>query len=87
MKKTIMRTLLITALSLSLHFCAKAQTDPGDPGQDPDLVPLDPGTWVLVAVGAGYGIKKLRDARRENRKSNLNATADLYSENKTNGNR
>jgi hypothetical protein len=25
--------------------------DPGDPGGDPDAIPLDPGTWILAAAG------------------------------------
>jgi hypothetical protein len=29
----------------------------GDPGGDPDI-PLDPGTWVLLAAGVGYGMKR-----------------------------
>jgi hypothetical protein len=55
---------------LILSFCilpilASALGDPGDPGGDPDL-PIDGGVVVLVAVGAAYGIKKVRDQRKRN---------------------
>ena len=41
---------------------------PGDPGGDPDAVPLDPGSWILAAAGVGYGVKKWRDAQQNSRK-------------------
>ena len=59
-----MLSLLITmALTLSGITYVCAQADPGDPGDDPDKVPLDPGSWVLVAAGVGYGLKKWRDSK------------------------
>lgn len=66
MKKTMFRLLLIMVLTAGMSLCVKADPgDPGDPGPDPDAVPLDPGSWVLVAAGVGYGIKKWRDARQK----------------------
>ena len=75
MKKIAVRVLLIAVLSAGIQLCAKAQSDPVDPGQDPDLIPLDPGSWVLVAAGVGYGVKKWRDAKQQAKKNNLDATA------------
>ena len=63
-KNFFVRVILTVLLTVFINLCVKAQVDPGDPGDDPDRVPLDPGTWVLVAAGTGYGIKKLRDAKR-----------------------
>jgi len=40
----------------------------GDPDGDPDAVPLDPGSWVLVAAGVAYGAKKWRDSQQNNKK-------------------
>lgn len=50
--------------------------DPGDPGGGghPEDVPLDPGSWILVAAGVGYGVKKWRDAKRKGHKDDAAAT-------------
>jgi choline-glycine betaine transporter len=40
-----------------------AQVDTGDPASDPD-VPIDGGISLLIAAGAGYGVKKIRDHRK-----------------------
>jgi hypothetical protein len=37
-----------------------------DPEGDPDL-PIDGGLGVLIAVGVGYGLKKMRDHQRSDR--------------------
>lgn len=81
MKKIIIKGILIMLLAVGSH-CAKAQFDPdGNADGDPDLVPLDPGSWVLVAAGVGYGVKKWRDAR-SNSKNGL-ADADVPPGNNT----
>jgi hypothetical protein len=36
---------------------------PFNPG-DPSPIPIDGGATVLLALGAGYGIKKVRDMRK-----------------------
>lgn len=43
-----------------------AQGDPGNPGCDPDDpgCPIDGGLTALLAVGAIYGIKKVKDSRK-----------------------
>lgn len=39
---------------------------PGDPCTDPyEYCPIDGGVGALLAAGIGYGIKKVRDIRRE----------------------
>ena len=65
MKKIWIRVMLVCFFGLFMQLSVHAQTDPGDPGDDPDRIPLDPGTWVLAAAGVGYGIKKIRDARHQ----------------------
>lgn len=64
MKRNLLKLCLVCFLSLSFNCYVKAQTDPGDPGGDPE-VPLDPGSWVLAAAGVGYGIKKWRDSKQQ----------------------
>ena len=36
----------------------------GEPGGDPDLIPVDGGLGFLLAAGVGYGVKKAREYRR-----------------------
>jgi hypothetical protein len=63
MKRILLKLSLICFLIFALHSYAKAQIDPdGDPE-----VPLDPGSWVLVAAGVGYGVKKWIDVKQQNR--------------------
>lgn len=54
---------ILTLVAVSTVFCflpmlAHAQ------GPDPD-VPIDGGLSILLAGGIGYGIKKIRDSRKE----------------------
>ena len=42
----------------------------GDPGGDPDTVPVDGGLTILAAAGVAYSVKKLKDYRK---KKNNNA--------------
>jgi hypothetical protein len=55
--------LLVLSVSLSTTAIFAQPDNPGDPGDYPDAVPLDPGTWVLVAAGVGYGVKKWKEAK------------------------
>lgn len=57
----------ILVLLLFIPFQILAQGDGG--GNDPD-VPIDGGISLLLAAGAGYAVKKLRDNQKENDKSN-----------------
>lgn len=77
MKKVYVKLLFIVFLTAFLQLNrANAQcdpeTDPDCPGDDPDAIPLDPGTWVLVAAGAGYGIKRWRDFKTANKEHIIN---------------
>lgn len=44
-------------------FLANAQS-PCDPS-DPACVPIDGGLSLLIAAGVGYGVKKVRDSRKQ----------------------
>jgi len=64
MQKVLRRILIMLVLIAGMQFCASAQQDPEDIPDDPDAVPLDPGSWILVAAGVGYGVKKWRDSKQ-----------------------
>lgn len=65
MTKIARKLLLILVLIVEVQLGAKAQGDPGDIPDDPDApIPLDPGSWILVAAGVGYGVKKWRDSKQ-----------------------
>ena len=66
------KELFITLIVLMIIFClvpsiVHAQ---GDPGGDPDTVPVDGGLTILAAAGVAYSVKKLKDYRK---KKNNNA--------------
>jgi len=63
MNKVARRILLVLILISGMQFYATAQFPPGEP--DPDAVPLDPGSWILVAAGVGYGVKKWKDSKQK----------------------
>jgi hypothetical protein len=56
--------LILILINLPAH--TYAQGDPGNPGCDPDdpYCPIDGGLTALLAVGAAYGIKKVKDLRK-----------------------
>ncbi|WP_449440212.1 PID-CTERM protein-sorting domain-containing protein [Pedobacter steynii] len=56
------QTLIILLIVLNNIAIARAEIDPGLPGGDPDL-PLDGGVSLLLAAGAVYGIKKIRQLK------------------------
>jgi hypothetical protein len=64
MQKVLRRILIIMVLIAGMQLCATAQENPDDIPPDPDAVPLDPGSWILVAAGVGYGVKKWRDSKQ-----------------------
>ena len=51
------------------YSSAYSSASHSDPGGSPD-VPIDGGISFLIAAGAAYGAKKIRDGRR--RKENIN---------------
>jgi hypothetical protein len=72
--KANLKRFFIIGISLLMLLCSpalvKAQFD-GDPAspcgdpQNPDeQCPIDSGLLILIAIGAGYGIKKVVDARK-----------------------
>ena len=56
-KYTILLLLLVSGPVL-------LQAQPSDP-QDASGVPIDGGLGLLLAAGAGYGVKKLREQRKK----------------------
>jgi len=53
--------LLIVLLSITA-IAAHAQSDPGG---DTESAPIDGGLSLLIAGGVGYGIKKIREKRKQ----------------------
>jgi len=57
----------LVALTVMMLVCCLYTTpvlaQPDDPGGEP--APLDGGTSVLIAIGVGYGVKKMREGRRK----------------------
>jgi hypothetical protein len=69
MRKTLMN-LLVLFIFMIIFTClpvlAHAQGGPADPSCDPldPACPIDGGLSILLAAGVGYGVKKIRDARK-----------------------
>ncbi|MCC2546567.1 hypothetical protein LJY25_08945 [Hymenobacter sp. BT175] len=65
---TIHRTVLASVVLMlgagSLQTASAQDPDSGGPTPTPTAVPIDAGASLLLAAGAAYGLKKLRDARR-----------------------
>lgn len=72
--------LIVTFFCANLALAQDELDGPGGPC-DPDLppeacdpdvaVPLDGGAGMLVAAGVAYGIKKIRDKRKQNKEEAL----------------
>lgn len=67
MKTKFLRLVLVSFCLLSLGtgvLSAQESSSPGDEEGDPDQrqVPIDGGLALLLAAGAGYGLKKYRSA-------------------------
>jgi hypothetical protein len=59
-------SVVVMILFCCLPGLVQAQPGPGcDPLTDPLCVPLDGGLSFLIAAGVGYGIKKVRDSRKQ----------------------
>ena len=54
----------------SLPFQPVNPSVPNEPsfGGDPDNVPIDGGVGILLAAGVTYGLKKIYDNKRKNKK-------------------
>ncbi|MEO8823360.1 MAG: hypothetical protein ABI366_07265 [Ginsengibacter sp.] len=68
--KANFKRILIIGISLFILVCSpalvKAQDEPPCVGPDPITgeCPIDSGLLILIAIGAGYGIKKVVDSRK-----------------------
>lgn len=73
MKKYIVNITLAALLTFAMHGTAFGQFErqdspPGPPGHDEDTdqpAPIGGGIAILLALGAGYGAKKVYDARKK----------------------
>lgn len=74
-------TFVILLFTATIDVAAQGRSNdrPGRSGDAPGRnkgatgVPIDGGAAVLLAAGAAYGMKKLRDYRNNNRSNNPNA--------------
>lgn len=79
MKGAALKLLFVCVFMVAVYTSANAQSDDIPP--DPDEIPLDPGSWVLVAAGVGYGVKKWKDSKQKTNKGELEEnTAFLHGE-------
>lgn len=62
--KTLIVSALTLCFSVGLPLLALAQ---GDPGLDPDPIPLDGGLSLLIGAGVAYGIKKAYDKKKKDK--------------------
>ena len=72
MKKLLnkLRLLLIIGM-ITIPGILLAQTPPGEGDDDVQDVPFDGGVSLLVAAGIGYGLKKVRDKKKAEKKEIL----------------
>ena len=62
MKTKLLRVAGVLAIVMLIAMPVMAQDDFGDPEND---IPIDGGITLLLAAGAGYGAKKLRENRKK----------------------
>lgn len=67
MKKRVLYPIIAIVLTLSFPILVHAQGDL-PPVND---VPIDGGLSLLIAAGVGYGIKKVRDGRKDKQKPDV----------------
>lgn len=65
MKQYTKWLLTLTMLMILFCFLPSLVFAQGDPGGDPDTVPVDGGLTILAAAGVAYSLKKLKDYRRK----------------------
>lgn len=63
--KSFLLTRLLPLLALLLVAGGVALAQPGGVGPSPTAIPLDGGVSLLLAGGAAYGIKRLRNRRKK----------------------
>ncbi|MGZ5247011.1 MAG: PID-CTERM protein-sorting domain-containing protein [Flavitalea sp.] len=65
-----LRTLLSVLSTICIAICIPVITmAQGDPGIDPDPVPLDGGLSLLIGAGIAYGAKKAYDKKKKDNKT------------------
>jgi hypothetical protein len=69
-RKNLLRIMSVLFLLVSFKDVLAQGDDPGNPGGDPGLIPVDGGLAFLVAAGLGYGAKKAYDFKRGIQKKN-----------------
>ena len=70
--KKIRKWLLKVSIICLVFFIPVITFAQGEPGCDPScfcradfsVCPIDNGVWVLLSIGILYGLKKIRDARK-----------------------
>lgn len=62
MKTKLLRVTGVLAIVMLIAMPVMAQDDFDEPEND---IPIDGGITLLLAAGAGYGAKKLRDNRKK----------------------
>lgn len=63
--KSLLTTAILTVVSLLMYVPSLLAQMPGDPGTDPDEIPIDGGLSLLIAAGVAYGAKKAYDKRKK----------------------
>lgn len=56
---------ILAVLMIVFCFLPSLVMAQGDPGGDPDVVPVDGGLVFLAAAGVAYSVKKLKDHRKK----------------------
>ncbi len=59
---TVVRRLVFLTL-FTIAWCANAQPGPGNPGEDPDAVPITGLEYLLIGGGA-YGVSRILKNRK-----------------------
>ena len=57
--------ILILLMVIPTAFVLAGRNNPADLGGDAGGAPIDGGISLLVAAGIGYGVKKVKDARKK----------------------
>ena len=62
--KTKTALILQAAIFVALFLFPSLVHAQGGPGGDPDTLPVDGGLSILAAAGVAYGVKKIRDYKK-----------------------
>ena len=65
MKKIFNTQTIIILVICFAPMLLHAQSSPSDPGTDPDTAPIDGGLSLLIASGVGYGVKRIRNKKKD----------------------